>query len=42
MENGVLVLKAKDRVRLLPALNIPEEQLQKAVKVLRAACAPKE
>ena len=41
MANGVLVLKAKDRVRLLPALNIPEEQLQKAVGILRDACAPK-
>jgi len=34
----VLVLTAKDKVRLLPALNIPAEQLQKAVAVLRAAC----
>jgi acetylornithine/N-succinyldiaminopimelate aminotransferase len=37
-EAGVLVLTAKDKVRLLPALNIPAEQLQKAVAVLRAAC----
>ena len=38
MENGVLVIKAKDKVRLLPALNIPEEQLRKAVAVIREAC----
>ena len=39
MENGVLCLTAKDRVRLLPALNIPMDQLKKAVGVLKAACA---
>ena len=39
IENGVLCLTAKDRVRLLPALNIPMDQLQKAVTVLKAACA---
>ena len=38
-EKGVIVIKAKDRVRLLPALNIPMEQLQKAVAVLKACCA---
>ncbi len=38
IENGVLCLTAKDRVRLLPALNIPMDQLQKALAVLRAAC----
>ncbi len=38
MENGVLVLKAKTKVRLLPALNIPDEQLKKAVAVLKKAC----
>lgn len=37
IENGVLCLTAKDRVRLLPALNIPMDQLQKAVKVLKEA-----
>ena len=37
-ENGVLVLKAKNKVRLLPALNIPEELLDKAIAVLRIAC----
>ena len=39
IENGVLCLTAKDRVRLLPALNIPMEALAKAVAVLKAACA---
>ena len=39
MEQGVLCLTAKDKVRLLPALNIPMEDLQKAVAVIKAACA---
>lgn len=38
-ENGVLVIKAKHKVRLLPALNIPMQELQKAVAVIKAACA---
>ena len=38
LENGVLCLTAKDKVRLLPALNIPMETLQKAVGILREAC----
>ena len=39
MAQGVLCLTAKDRVRLLPALNIPTELLEKAVAVIKAACA---
>ena len=39
MEQGVLCLTAKDKVRLLPALNIPMETLQQAVSVILAACA---
>lgn len=39
MKNGVLCLTAKDKVRLLPALNIPMELLEKAVAVIKAACA---
>ena len=35
-EQGVLVLTAKDRVRLLPPLNIPMEQLEKAIQIIRA------
>ncbi|MCF0262003.1 MAG: aspartate aminotransferase family protein [Sphaerochaetaceae bacterium] len=38
MENGVLCLTAKDKVRLLPALNIPMELLEKAAKVIIEAC----
>ncbi|MBR6745656.1 MAG: acetylornithine/succinylornithine family transaminase [Clostridia bacterium] len=38
-ENGVLAIKAKQKVRLLPALNIPTELLEKAVAVIKAACA---
>ena len=38
IEQGVLVLTAKDKVRLLPALNIPMEQLQKAVEIIKRAC----
>lgn len=35
MARGVLVIKAKHKVRLLPALNIPWEQLEKAIKILK-------
>ena len=38
IDNGVLCLTAKDKVRLLPALNIPEDVLMKAVKVIKEAC----
>ena len=34
-EKGVLVIKAKNKVRLLPALNIPFEELKKAVEILK-------
>lgn len=33
-EKGVLVIKAKTKVRLLPALNIPLDELQKAINIL--------
>ena len=39
MEAGVLCLTAKDRVRLLPALNIPMELLEQAAAVILKACA---
>ncbi len=39
MDNGVLCLSAKDKVRLLPALNIPMETLKKAVEIIKTACA---
>ncbi len=35
MERGVLVIKAKNKLRLLPALNIPMEQLKKAIKIIK-------
>ena len=38
-EKGVIVIKAKDKVRLLPALNIPMDQLKAAVNVIRECCA---
>ena len=39
IENGVLVLTAKSKVRLLPALNIPMRLLTKAVDVLKEELA---
>ena len=39
MAKGVLCLTAKDRVRLLPALNIPADLLKQALGVLLEACA---
>ena len=38
MEQGVLPLTAKDKVRLLPALNIPMDKLEKAVAVIKDCC----
>ncbi len=38
IQNGVLCLTAKDKVRLLPALNIPMPVLKEAVEVIKAAC----
>ena len=37
MERGVLCLTAKNKVRLLPALNIPLEDLEYAVETLKSA-----
>lgn len=39
MERGVLCLTAKNKVRLLPALNIPMEDLQFAVETIRTVAA---
>ena len=36
-ENGVLVIKAKNKIRLLPPLNIPMETLAKALNVIKEA-----
>ena len=38
IDKGVLCLTAKDKVRLLPALNIPMDVLQKAVEIIKEAC----
>jgi acetylornithine/N-succinyldiaminopimelate aminotransferase len=38
IDKGVLCLTAKDKVRLLPALNIPMNVLQKAVEIIKEAC----
>ena len=35
MEKGVLCLTAKDKVRLLPALNIPFDDLKKAIDIIK-------
>lgn len=37
-EEGVLCLSAKDKLRLLPPLNIPKAQLAQALEVIRRAC----
>ena len=39
MDKGVLVIKAKHKVRLLPALNIPWEDLKTAVDIIKSVCA---
>ena len=41
MEKGLLVIKAKDKVRLLPALNIPMDTLKEAIEILKQAIAVK-
>ena len=39
VEKGVLCLTAKDKVRLLPALNIPMDVLAKAIDAIKEVCA---
>ncbi len=39
MENGVLCLSAKTKLRLLPALSIPMDVLEKAIKIIKEACS---
>ena len=39
IEKGVICLTAKDKVRLLPALNISFEDVKKSVEVIKNACA---
>jgi len=38
MEMGVLALTAKDKLRLLPALNIPMDILEEAIEKIKIAC----
>lgn len=38
-DEGVLVLKAKDKIRLLPPLNIGWKELEKAVEIILKVCA---
>jgi len=35
MERGILPIKAKNKLRLLPALNIPMEDLKVAVEIIK-------
>ena len=42
MEKGVLCLSAKDKVRLLPALNIDDALLKKAIETIKQVCAGEE
>ena len=39
LQRGVLCLTAKDKVRLLPALNIPKQTLLQAAEVIKEVCA---
>ena len=39
IERGVLVLSAKNKIRLLPPLNIPFETLEKAIKIIKEELA---
>jgi len=39
MERGVLCLTAKNKVRLLPALNIPFDVLKEAIQIIKEECA---
>ena len=41
MDQGVLCLTAKDKVRLLPALNIPMDLLKTAIDIIKSVCAGK-
>ncbi|MGB4610525.1 MAG: acetylornithine/succinylornithine family transaminase [Saccharofermentanales bacterium] len=39
LEQGVLVISAKNKVRLLPALNIPHSILEQAINIIKEICA---
>ena len=38
-DRGVIVLTAKDKVRLLPALNIPFDLLKTAIETIKSVCS---
>lgn len=38
LQKGVLCLTAKDKVRLLPPLNIPMDQLSQAIETIKSVC----
>lgn len=38
MARGILPIKAKNKLRLLPALNIPMDDLKKAVQIIKEVC----
>ena len=38
INDGVLCLTAKDKLRLLPALNIPDDILAEAIQIVKNAC----
>ena len=38
-EKGILPIKAKTKIRLLPALNIPMEDLKTAIEILKECVA---
>ncbi len=42
MERGILPIKAKNKIRLLPALNIPIELLREALEIIKAAASEQE
>jgi len=39
LAKGVVVLTAKEKIRLLPALNIPWDDLKKAVSIMKDVLA---
>jgi acetylornithine/N-succinyldiaminopimelate aminotransferase len=38
MKRGVMPIKAKNKVRIVPALNIPDELLRNAVEIIKKVC----
>ena len=38
MAHGILPIKAKNKLRLLPALNIPMKDLEEAIQIIKEVC----